>query len=75
MPDSTASFQPRNLRPDQVAELYQQALTQAEATAQNAWMNHILNPHDQTLLAAYRESAEKLRRLEEDRDRVCRQPG
>ena len=66
-----APFQPQHLRPDQVEELYRQALAQAEASAQSAWMNHILNPHEGTLLAAYQESAEKLRRLEEDRDRVC----
>ncbi|MBI3909682.1 MAG: hypothetical protein HY320_01955 [Armatimonadetes bacterium] len=67
-----ASLKPytrKHLTPPQVATLYQQALQQLEATVVNAWLNYVLNPHDESARAAYEQAAARLKTLEEDRER------
>jgi hypothetical protein len=68
-------FTPRYLTPEGAAELYRQALAQAEAQVANAWINHRLAPHDGVRRAAYAQALEQLAALETDLRRLFPQLG
>lgn len=66
-----APFQPKHLGPEQVEQLWRQALVQAEAAAAGAWLNLLANPGDPVTEAAYAQAVGRVEAIEADLERVC----